>query len=582
MPAKKKPLTKTAAKPEPGKAAMILDAPPSLPEEAAEAGERKPTFQELMRRERDKALTQAREKAEAGIPLTAADRRALKEAAEAEAAAAQREQGSEFSPGRAAERFGLYWVNGDGTNYFVRNAQGGWIRVTKERVEQRMMAAGVLGFPTGSEVVSQVQQVLQHVEDNRVLSRAMEALAGYPAGVHEVCENPILVLRGPRLITPKKGEWPMIENLLFTRLHEFQRDMANDIQYVHFCAWLRRAILNLSADVDVNLQGRILAMAGEPGCGKSFIQHFIITPLLGGLSADPQSYLAGTTDFNEEWIGATHLLMEDPETSSRMHDKVEAARRYKMLAVASSFRAHAKRVSAFTVKPKFRVSLSFNCNPEAMRFFPPLSSDFVDKLLFLRLSSGPMPRVCESVQERAQFIADLQMELPAFAWWLLNEFEVPEGWDAMRLGQPDYVNPHIRLLLSDDSPAAEFLALIDGTIIRERTNAETMEWTLWGEGCAESLSGEEAVAQFRPGSAQHELATRAKQEKRRLWLGNFADLQTRMVSEGANYRAASQKLISHVSVPKMLGQIAHELCPQRFVNLGGREKRWLIMEPAQG
>lgn len=586
MAAKKKIAVRKTAKPERGKPATFAPESPSLPdavasvEDEAGQGERKPTYAELVERQEAAALESAMKRAEAGLPLTNSDVKRLKKAAEAEEG--KKDSGGGFDAARAADRLKIWWVNGDGEKYWMQTTDGEWKRLGVQRVTSRMVNGGLFPFAVGDEKISQVDQVFEHVENERTLSAALNGLAGWKKGVHTMFGERVLVTSEAALLKPKKGDWSMILELtrgLF-QIGETAEELSApgaEVQLAHLFAWLRRGILNYQEDGDIALPGRILAIAGDVGSGKSFYQHHVITPLLGGRAADPQAYLFGDSAFNEGWTRAPHLLMEDPRTASKMHDKVELARRLKCLSVNETMAGHAKGKSEITIAPKFRVSLSFNATPEAMRFFPPLSSDFTDKLLFIRAFKRPMPRVCETARERAAFLADLQMQLPAFAYYLLNEWKVPEGWDALRLGQPDYVHPEIRLMLCDDLPPAQFLILVDGTRIHERTNSGTNTYSIWGSEWG--MSGEEALAQFRSGSAQYKMAERAIREGRKLWLGNFADLQELLTREGASYRGVAMNLTKIMGVPKMLGSIAADLEPDRFLNLGGREKRWLILEP---
>ena len=53
-------------------------------------------------------------------------------------------------------------------------------------------------------------------------------------------------------------------------------------------------------------------------------------------------------------MGAEHLLMEDPQTASKMHDRVEFARRLKMLVANDGHRLRAMYRGGMTVNPKFR------------------------------------------------------------------------------------------------------------------------------------------------------------------------------------------------------------------------------------
>ena len=58
-------------------------------------------------------------------------------------------------------------------------------------------------------------------------------------------------------------------------------------------------------------RGHALVLVGENGSGKSFLQHYLITPLLGGREADPRMFLMGNDAYNSDVLGAEHLRAAD-------------------------------------------------------------------------------------------------------------------------------------------------------------------------------------------------------------------------------------------------------------------------------
>src|SRR4051812_29740549 len=120
--------------------------------------------------------------------------------------------------------------------------------------------------------------------DNELLTAQLEnyvdyagPLAGYPIGMFATSGGKrVLVTSETRPIEPKKGrlEWinRFIDNLLSN----------SDGQVEYLLLWLKFALESISDGAFRPLP--MLVLAGEAGCGKSFLQ-LIITELVGGRSA---------------------------------------------------------------------------------------------------------------------------------------------------------------------------------------------------------------------------------------------------------------------------------------------------------
>lgn len=546
----------------------------------AECYEREPSEDDilaaLLLAEEKKELDHAAQKLRDGGKLTKEEKKKL----EAKVKGGRGE--TNFDVVKAGERLKVHWVIGDGGNYYVDEA-GDWLRVNKERLEARMQEMRVPFYPLGNDPVSPAAYLLRHIEQDRKLHRCLEGLAGYPRGVTTINGLRTLLQRGPSLIQPRAGKWETIDKLLKGRLWQGRLDDADGGEQLEvFHGWMRHAMENLLLSPDENLPGQVLAMAGDASSGKSRLQKWIITPLLGGREADPQPYLFGQTDFNDEWMGAEHLKMEDPQTASKMHDRVEFARRLKGLVVNEGHRWRGLYRGAMTVDPKFRVTLSFNIDPDAMRFFPPLTPDFRDKVIFFRVYSRPMPMASGTAIERKQLRDAIAAELPAYAHWLLHEFRLDPGLTNERFGVKEYANNEIAAFLVNDSPAAEFLALIDGT---ELTVEESVYKGMANRGSIwhspQGMTCDEAMTRhgFRDSHAG-QLVRAGQRAGARVWIGQFPQLQEALEHPSANWRDGSRKLIAHNQISKMMGTIARDISPDRMAPWGDGDRRfWLILEP---
>lgn len=386
-----------------------------------------------------------------------------------------------FDAGALAAKHNLWWENGDGRSMMMMSPDGDWLRMPEKRVVQILKRNFVAMKAREDERLSEMERVLLWVAEKRHLEHAMIGLAGYPAGVHALSVGRVLVRMGPRLLAPAPGDWPTVRALIEGRLDlrgEAEGGVAGVDQSPFFYGWLKIAVETLygvqearhgkgavggvwKAAVGDFRPGQMLVFAGPRDCGKSRLQHQVITPLLGGRSADPGPYMFGQTDFNGEIFESEHLLMEDPPTTSDKQDRAHFAEKIKGLVVNDTQRLHRKRADALTVSPFWRATLSVNDDPDKMRVLPMLTPDIRDKMMIFRCASKPLPMPTTTSEERRAFRDTLMGELPHFLHWLLHEYEVPAAMVSRRFGVKEFQHPDLVGELFDDTPAGELMRLID-------------------------------------------------------------------------------------------------------------------------
>lgn len=296
--------------------------------------------------------------------------------------------------------------------------------------------------------LSDFEKLRCHVVKTRSVDCVVDKLAGWSAGLHSFNGSRIYVKRGPILMEPSAGEWPAIRALV--------EGVLGDRATYLYC-WLKVAVEALRLGV-VNRAGQLLIIIGPRASGKSRIQHWIITPLLGGESADPSSYMIGDTDFNEELFGAVHLLMEDPSLRDDAEAKTRFAARVKELTVNDQRRLHPKGSKAVSLAPLWRPTLSLN--DDEMGVLPFISDSLEDKLIVLKGRHYDTPTGSGSDAERSAWAKQIRSELPAFLAWLLS-FEIPESLRCKRFGVRHFIDDEIANELHDQSPDARVLECID-------------------------------------------------------------------------------------------------------------------------
>ena len=389
-----------------------------------------------------------------------------------------------FDPAEVAEELDLWWLDGDGDKFYIKNGKGGWSKWPKTMVYKAMREMPGRVIQTkyrDGDMNAEADQVLLYAMRERRLDRAIPALAGYPAGVYDVQGERVMVLAPMRIVEAEKGEWAFVKSVIESRLG------AEQSRFFH--SWTKVAYGSLINGSPGNyMPGQALIFVGGAGSGKSRLQHNIITPMLGGRSGNPKKYLFGTCDFNDNMIKAEHILMEDPCASTKLYDRVIFGEAIKEAVVNDTQRMHPKGKSEFEASPFWRLSISVNDDPDKLRVLPPITPDIEDKLMIFRVSPTedlPQPEthlcgseIADELDRRRAFRERINQELPAYAWWLLNEFEIPEDIKGRRFGVEHYHDESLRGDMFEDSPANELMALLDAA---EFTRSEDLSerFKLW-------------------------------------------------------------------------------------------------------
>lgn len=416
---------------------------------------------------------------------------------------------SPFDPAEICEVCGIWWQNDGGDTFIIRSDDGSETGVWSKwpmaaiRLQIRHLAREKLGRLIAlkvreNEVMAEMDQVLMWARVNRCVEAVFPALAGYMAGLHELRDGKRVVVRmSPRLVQPVSGEWKTIHELIEGRL-DLSRDGAADAnQSVYFHAWMKTGYLSLMTGKPGSRKpGHILGIFGPGGCGKSRLQINIITPMLGGRIADPTSFMTGEDSYNVDMMGAEHQCVEELQKPSwSAGDRVNLSESMKRIVATESKRLRMMRTDPITVDPFWRMSITMNNDPDKIRAFPMLTPDFSDKVVLLLAAKRPLPMPTRTDAEQEAFNTQITKELPAYAHWLLNEFEIPnellmlDGQDATRFGFASYQHPTLAAQLFDDTPAAHLLRLIDAAEFTELGNTGGRSLRLWELTYPQNTSG---------------------------------------------------------------------------------------------
>lgn len=510
-------------------------------------------------------------------------------------------RGTEIEAAVGEDGLHAWWVNGGGDAGFHVYQENQWLEVGERTLRLMLKRCGVTDETERGEVLTASERAILYVREHRTLDKVAEGIAGYKKGVYEVGGRRTLVQKEARLMVPVKGDCAWLENWIAERLALEGADGKMDmVQYYRFCYWLKRAVQNLYESPGSWLNSQVLILAGKAGCGKSQLQHRIITPLLGGRKADPSKYLFGGTQFNEGWIGCEHLLVEDPRPSTKMLDRLQLAQILKSLAVNEQHTLEAKHRGEFAVDPQFVVTVSINDDPDALRILPMLTPDFADKVMLLHLQKRDFDMPTGTDGERKAFRERIEAELPAFLHWLLFELEVPEELRDERFGVREYHHPELRMSLWEESPSAELLALVDsvqwrigeGTMSAGRRGffemggagpgvsvAREWKWLVSCEAGSGQMGREKQLRwTLQKGTAHGEFVRQAVEAGYRLWVGRPKDLEA-LLEECE--RPGVRKWLAHNPVGRALSRLAED-APERVCRYrhGHNGDRYLILRSA--
>lgn len=476
-----------------------------------------------------------------------------------------------FDAGNIAERLLMYWKSGTGNSFVIGSEKGRWaiwpeqavIDLMRERLPERIIAIKA----REDERTSEVKRVFLHVREERRLDEIFNAVPGYRSGVYDLPQGErVLVKSSPRLVDPVEGPFPTITQLIEGRL-DLTRDGGID-QTPWFYSWCKIADDALRNGHPGNWrQGHAMILTGPAGSGKNRLQENLISPLLGGREADPTKLLFDGDEFNGDAFAAEHLLLSEvPTPSQRNVDRTLLAERIKRVVAQSLQRMRLMRTEPWTVFPFWRLTISVNDDPDKLRSLPMITPDFEDKVLIFHCAHRPLPMPTRTIAEQAAFRKALTDELPAFVWWLQNEWEIPDdlltykdGRDATRFGFREFHHARIRDGLYNETPAAELLDIID----QARFSADFAEdpVSLWS------------------------IPSWSKDTD--LWWGSGVDLQNLLCGEGgreSSVARAAKRFFDHNSVTRVLSRLREdEKFRGRRVQDGDKrtQRGWKILKSAR-
>jgi len=338
--------------------------------------------------------------------------------------------------------------------YLVEDAEGRWLNLSEKSARLHLRGAGLSDRPVKKGELSPIEECLLAFQRERNVDWAGE-IAGYAAGVREMCGARVLVTKGPRIPEPVEGNWDTLRALI-----EAVLGCDGGVQVTHFLGWLKVGYEALRAGTFQ--PGQAVALCGPHGCGKSFLQH-VVTAVLGGRSGRPHQLMSGGTGFNADLLRAEHLVLEDEQPSTDIRARRAFGSALKAIVANETQRLHAKHRDAIPVRALWRLTISLNDEPENLLVLPPVDESIADKVMLFRCRKTELPMPTSTGAEQAAFRARVEAEVPAMLAELLG-WDVPADMRSERYGVKHYHQPDILATLNEMAPEFRLLALLDAVL----------------------------------------------------------------------------------------------------------------------
>jgi hypothetical protein len=345
--------------------------------------------------------------------------------------------------------FRVYHYQG---TYFVPGAREGWYPTNEKGAKHYLQKThGIrVGRLRAGDPLKQIDDVMLEIRNFNSVSW-VGSCAGKPPQLMSANGKDILILEGPKLIEPVKGDHSIIEDVLFQLLGEEQ--------FEHFKGWSKLGFEDLRKVYYNGKQprpGQFVALVGPRGCGKNLVQERIITPMFGGRVAKPTKFFNEQTNFNSDLVGAEHWMLSDETPARDMESRRAFGNHIKGVAAIGEVRTEAKFGHPVVLRPFRRGTVSLNDEDENIRTLPEMEESIVDKIMLFKCNVVKLPRASGEEIEKA--IAE---QLPAWTYHILYEHEIREELKDERFGIKAYHHPAVLEALEKTSLERQFLAEID-------------------------------------------------------------------------------------------------------------------------
>lgn len=348
----------------------------------------------------------------------------------------------------------IYYANHTGY-FWIKNSRGQWAAYNEAACRRELKGLEFSSKAEKGETMSALDSEMLRVQKEHDISFAGE-LAGYKMGIQEILTNRVLITKGPTLIEPKEGDWSLIRELIEGLFKDSVKDQT---PYVY--GWIQWAVKAIYSGI--NTPGQAMFIAGPARCGKSFFQNYIITPILGGRTAKPYSFMTGKTNFNAHLFGAEHLMIEDEIPNTDFKSRQHFATSIKNMCVNAIQECAQKNKTNLSLSPIWRITGSLNDDPIHLLTMPIMDESVGDKIQLWRANTYLKSMPTDTLEERQAYLKKITDQLPAFLWWIQNEFLIPYSLQCPygSYGVTHYHHPDLVREINDQANDMKLISLID-------------------------------------------------------------------------------------------------------------------------
>jgi hypothetical protein len=354
-------------------------------------------------------------------------------------------------------------------NYYRPLPDNTWdlcgVEVTKRHLKS---AYGLSDSVPKGQLVSEVEQVLHHLEMNRRIEGAIP-FPHRPSQIVEWHGNRYLNTAHCKLMMPsdeKDVEWALKFPGIAAYLANLWIDEEN---FAIQMAWLK--VFYESCFKGNPARGQALFIVGPPGTGKSFFSLELLGTIFGG-TADAQMFFVEGKRFNSSMFDHAVWSLDDSTIlgDRRQHQKFSGLVK---ACVANPSMAYEKKFGYSGSCPfTGRFVCTLNDDPVSLGVLPDTDQSLLDKVILLRTSDREA-ELPGSVSQNHDMVLS---EGPHFLRWLL-EWEIP-AWIERdpRFGIKAW---HDSKILEEAASVAESLTtiqLIEMFIERYTPNTEGRPW----------------------------------------------------------------------------------------------------------
>lgn len=344
--------------------------------------------------------------------------------------------------------------------FWVENSKANWKALPLPMFKKYLKSQRYASTRTAEAIAD--GQILSDL-DQEIMDTMLESgidyagpMAGRYRGIHRWGSTSALVTEDPYYISPVEGDFPIFQAFL----KDFLKTEKGD-QWHYFLGWMQDS-LRAYYDGDGH-KGLTLVLAGSVNSGKSRLKDFIKT-MLGNREALAMANMTGKDMFNRELAECAVWSIDDEAADTRPSERAKFAAEVKKVTGNTGLRTRGMHKEGMTLEPMTRLIICVNSEPDKIVVLPELSEDVEDKILILKseLETWPMPM--NNWDEKKAFVQTVESELPAFIYYMLNQYELPAAYVGARFTVKHFCHPDIFHELHAVSPEIELLDFIERVI----------------------------------------------------------------------------------------------------------------------